>query len=153
MSVDEIKSSLASLSPIEQTEVAAFLFQLRHAADSEYQGRVDARLADKDPAHWLTPNSSSVTSARNNLLVPGDEVFLHIGLLEAMPKGGAPRRAIIDFLFVTCGNTRTLPATSPTKTPRYSERQIKLIGDYAVTYWLDEPVKTVMVVDLRPADK
>ena len=33
------------------------------------------------------------------------------------------------------------------------ERQIKVIGDHAVTYWLDEPVKTVMIVDVRPADK
>ncbi len=32
-------------------------------------------------------------------------------------------------------------------------RQIKIIGDYAVTYWLDEAVKAVMVVDVRPADR
>ncbi len=55
MSVEQIKKSLASLSPTEQCEVSAFLFHLRHAADPEYQERVEARLADKDPAHWLTP--------------------------------------------------------------------------------------------------
>ena len=32
-------------------------------------------------------------------------------------------------------------------------RQIKIIGNYAVTYWVDEPVKTVMVVGVRPADR
>jgi hypothetical protein len=32
-------------------------------------------------------------------------------------------------------------------------RQIKIIGDYAITYWLDEAVKSVMVVDVRPADR
>ena len=31
------------------------------------------------------------------------------------------------------------------------ERQIKIVGDHAVTYWLDAPVHTVMVVDIRPA--
>jgi hypothetical protein len=31
--------------------------------------------------------------------------------------------------------------------------QIKIIGDYAITYWLDDAVKTVMVVDVRPADR
>ena len=32
-------------------------------------------------------------------------------------------------------------------------RQIKIIGDCAVTYWLDDVVKSVMVVDVRPADR
>jgi hypothetical protein len=32
-------------------------------------------------------------------------------------------------------------------------RQIKIIGDYAVTYWLEDPVKAVMVVDVRLADR
>jgi hypothetical protein len=33
------------------------------------------------------------------------------------------------------------------------ERQIKIIGDFAITFWLDAPVRIVMVVDVRPADK
>lgn len=32
------------------------------------------------------------------------------------------------------------------------ERQNKLVGDYAITFWLDAPVRTVMVVDIQPAD-
>ena len=55
VSVDQIKNNLAALSPDEQREVAAFLFHLRHASDSEYQQRVDARLSDPEPTHWLTP--------------------------------------------------------------------------------------------------
>ena len=55
MSVEQIKNSLASLSPGEQGEVSAFLFHLRHASDPDYQSRVEARLSDPDPAHWLTP--------------------------------------------------------------------------------------------------
>ena len=55
MSVEQIKNSIASLSPTEQSEVSAFLFHLRHASDPEYQSRVDARLADTDPTHWLSP--------------------------------------------------------------------------------------------------
>ena len=55
MSVEEIKHSIASLSAKEQGEVSAFLFHLRHAADPDYQERVDSRLSDRDPAHWLTP--------------------------------------------------------------------------------------------------
>jgi len=55
MSVAQIKSSLALLSPTEQSEVSAFLFHLRHASDPEYQKRVAARLSDKSPSNWLTP--------------------------------------------------------------------------------------------------
>lgn len=55
MNVDEIKRGIASLSPTEQGEVSAFLFHLRHTSDPSYQERVAARLSDRDPAHWLTP--------------------------------------------------------------------------------------------------
>ena len=55
MSVEDIKRSIASLSPTEQGEVTAFLFHLRHASDPDYQERVGSRLSDRDSAHWLTP--------------------------------------------------------------------------------------------------
>ncbi|MCL4176634.1 MAG: hypothetical protein KJ072_02665 [Verrucomicrobia bacterium] len=32
-------------------------------------------------------------------------------------------------------------------------RQIKIVGHYAVTYWVDDPVKTVMEVGVQPADR
>jgi hypothetical protein len=31
-------------------------------------------------------------------------------------------------------------------------RQIKIVGRYAVTWWVDHPVKAVMIVDIRSAD-
>ena len=55
MSVEEIKRGIKSLSPEEQGELSAFLFRLRRAADPDYQESVESRLADRDPAHWLTP--------------------------------------------------------------------------------------------------
>ncbi len=55
MSVEDIKHGIKSLSPVEQSEVSAFLFHLRHAADPDYQERVSSRLSDRDAAHWLTP--------------------------------------------------------------------------------------------------
>lgn len=55
MSVEQIKQSIAALSAAEQSEVSAFLFHLRHASDPEYQEGVAARLSDRDPSHWLTP--------------------------------------------------------------------------------------------------
>ncbi len=56
MSVEEIKKSLAGLSPTEQSEVTAFLFHLRHVADPGYQAHVNTVMSDKAADHWLTPD-------------------------------------------------------------------------------------------------
>jgi hypothetical protein len=55
MSVEELKKTVATLSPSEQNELTAFLFHLRHRGDAAYQATLAARMRDKDPAHWLTP--------------------------------------------------------------------------------------------------
>jgi hypothetical protein len=55
MSVEELKKTVATLSPEEQNELTAFLFHLRHRGDVAYQAILKARVNDKDPSHWLTP--------------------------------------------------------------------------------------------------
>ena len=78
-------------------------------------------------------------------------VYIHVDLLEVVPVKGAQRRMIMEFV-------RSL-ADSPDSRGEYTdrdstdrERQIKIIGKFAVTYWTDEAVKSVMVVDIQPAD-
>ncbi len=56
MSVMDLKRELVALSATEQAEVAAFLFQLRRKDDADYQAKIQRRLEDKDPSHWLTPD-------------------------------------------------------------------------------------------------
>jgi mRNA-degrading endonuclease RelE of RelBE toxin-antitoxin system len=80
------------------------------------------------------------------------EVYLHIGLLDAVPKSGVQRKLIMDFIY----SLRTRPQTKGDYVDRDASlriRQIKIIGDYAITYWLDDPVKSVMIVDIHPADR
>ncbi len=80
------------------------------------------------------------------------EVYLHCGLLDAVPKRGVQRRRIMDFIY----SLREHPETQGDFTDKDAtllERQIKIIGDYAITFWLDAPVRIVMVVDVSPADK
>jgi hypothetical protein len=55
MSVEELKQAVSKLSALEQSELSAFLFHLRHRGDSPYQSEVQRRMSDKDPSHWLTP--------------------------------------------------------------------------------------------------
>lgn len=77
---------------------------------------------------------------------------MHLGLLDAMPKTGIQRRRIMDFIY----SLRDYPYTAGDFTDQDASlrtRQIKLVGDYAVTYWVDSPVNAVMVVDVRRADR
>ena len=80
------------------------------------------------------------------------EVYLHLGLLDAVPKSGSQRRKIMAFL----RGLRENPHCRGDFTDRddsLRERQIKIVGDYAVTFWLDAPVQIVMVVDVQLADR
>lgn len=70
-------------------------------------------------------------------MAEGYEVYIHLGLLEVVPKSGLQRRRIMDFIH----GLRERPETRGDYTDKDAtlrERQIKVIGDYAVTFWLDE---------------
>jgi hypothetical protein len=63
------------------------------------------------------------------------EVYLHFDLLESVPARGEQRRRIMDFV-------RSL-ADQPNSSGDYTDsaesqrtRQIKIVGKYAVTYWV-----------------
>ena len=80
------------------------------------------------------------------------DVYLHMGLLDLVPKTGNQRRRIMDFV----RGLRDNPDADGDFTDRDASdrrRQIKIIGDYAITYWHDAPVSAVMVVDIRHADR
>ena len=77
---------------------------------------------------------------------------MHLGLLDWVPTRGLQRRQIMDFIY----GLREQPDTRGDFTDKDAslrERQIKIVGDYAITFWLDAPVRIVMVVDVSPADR
>jgi hypothetical protein len=80
------------------------------------------------------------------------EIYMYLDLLESFPRKGSQRKKIMDFIYglrdrpFTLGDYFDQDSTLRT-------RQIKVIGDYAITFWLDDPAKIVMIVDVRPADK
>lgn len=80
------------------------------------------------------------------------EVYMHLDLLDSVPKSGVHRRKIMDFIY-SLGDHPDTRGDYTDNDARLRERQIKIIGDYAITFWLDAPVRIVMVVDVRPADK
>ncbi len=78
------------------------------------------------------------------------EVYLHFDLLDSVPKTGPQRRKIMSFIHRLREHPET-PGDFTDKDGSLRERQIKIVGDHAVTYWFDAPAQIVMVVDIRPA--
>lgn len=79
------------------------------------------------------------------------QVCLHVGALDAAPVGKAQRQKMMDFI----RNLEGAPFTEGDYVdhdPSARERQIKIVGKYAVTYWADHAARIVMVVDVCPAD-
>ena len=84
--------------------------------------------------------------------MPPHEVYMHLDLLDAVPRSGAQRRRIMDFIYQLRERPDT-PGDFTDKDDAYRDRQIKIAGDYAVTYWVDAAARSVMVVDIRPAGR
>ena len=79
-------------------------------------------------------------------------VFVHVDLLEAVPERGEQRGQIMRFIRSLAENPNTRGDFTD-RDESLRTRQIKIIGHYAITYWLDDPVKSVMVVGVAPADR
>jgi len=78
-------------------------------------------------------------------------VYLHLDLLEVVPVRGAQRRAIMRFVRSLAENRLLGDFTDQDESLR--TRQIKIVGRYAITYWVDDPAKAVMIVAVRAADQ
>ena len=79
-------------------------------------------------------------------------VYLHLDLLDSVPTHGSQRRLIMAFIRSLAEKPYT-PGDFTDQDETMRTRQIKIIGRYAVTYWVDDPVKAVMVVEVQPADQ
>jgi hypothetical protein len=78
-------------------------------------------------------------------------VYLHLEILEAIPKRGTQERRILNFIRSLADNP-FIEGDFTEKDASLQTLQIKIIGDYAITYWVDHPVKCVMIVNVCIAD-
>ena len=79
-------------------------------------------------------------------------VYCHLDLLDIVPGRGEQRRLIMGFIRSLAENPH-MPGDFTDQDESLRTRQIKIVGHYAVTYWADHPVKAVMIVGVRPADR
>lgn len=54
MSLEEIKTQLAELPIDRQDEIAAYLVHLRHLRSPGLAAEIASKIADKNPANWLS---------------------------------------------------------------------------------------------------
>jgi len=78
-------------------------------------------------------------------------VYLHFELLEVVPKRGAQQKKILGFIQSLAENPFD-KGDFTDKDETFRTRQIKIVGDYAITYWADHPAKIMMIVDISLAD-
>ncbi len=78
-------------------------------------------------------------------------VYIHLELLEVVPIHGEQRRLIMQFVRSLATAPHT-PGDFTDKDRTLRTRQVRIVGQYAVTYWVDAPARAVMVVDVRRAD-
>ena len=79
-------------------------------------------------------------------------VYLHFELLDIVPKRGRQQQKILRFIQSLAENPFT-EGDFTDKDESLLQRQIKIIGDYAITYRADHPAKSVLVMDISPADQ
>jgi hypothetical protein len=78
-------------------------------------------------------------------------VYLHLDLLENLPKQRAQTEKLFRFIRSLADNP-FIDGDFSDSDNSLRRRQIKIIGDFAVTYWADHPGKQIIVVDISLAD-
>lgn len=78
-------------------------------------------------------------------------VYLHVDLLDTMPVRGLQRRRLMEFIRSLQAHPNVLGDFMESDESHRMLRT-KIIGKYAVTYWLDDPAKSVIVTKVQPAD-
>ncbi len=80
------------------------------------------------------------------------DVFMHADLLESLPRSGTQKRQILAFI-LGLSNAPTTPGDYTEPDPSSGRRQVKIVGGYEVIYRLDDPVRAVMILGIREADR
>ena len=80
------------------------------------------------------------------------DVFIHEKLLTRSPRSGRQREQIMLFVRSLVDNPYQEGDYQDTG-PAGNRLYIKLIGDYAVSYHVDHPVKEVKIVNIQQSDQ
>lgn len=79
------------------------------------------------------------------------KVVIDLDAIESLPKSGRRRDEVITFLKWL--STTTRPRGDIRFEDRISQRiyDVSFVAGFTVTWWIDDPVESIRIVDIRPA--
>jgi hypothetical protein len=78
-------------------------------------------------------------------------VYLHESVLQSTPRSGSRRDRIMKFIR-QLGENPFQRGDYQDKDEAGNEIQVKIISDYAISYWPDHAVREIKIVNVQPAD-
>jgi len=78
-------------------------------------------------------------------------VIIDLDAVESLPKSGKRREEVIAYLRWLSGAVRIRGDIR--FQDEFSQRtyEVSLIAGFAITWWLDAPIESIRVVDIRPS--
>jgi mRNA-degrading endonuclease RelE of RelBE toxin-antitoxin system len=86
-------------------------------------------------------------------MIPPYEIFLRSEAIDSL-RGirAAPRRLVSAFIDSLASDPFS-EGDYAVKDASDRDIQIKVVGEYAVTFWTDQPAKEIKIIDIRSADR
>lgn len=79
------------------------------------------------------------------------KVVIDLDAIEALPRSGRRREEVVHYLKWLSSSLH--PRGDIRFEDRVSQRDfhVSLVAGFAVTWWIDDPVESIRVVEIRPA--
>lgn len=77
-------------------------------------------------------------------------VLINLDALEKLPAWGRRRKEVVDFLKALQSTGNSPGDFHVTDPESHRPFQVSLVAGYAITWWTDDPVNEIKVVDIRP---
>ena len=80
------------------------------------------------------------------------KILVSVDILRLTRPAGRDRERVLSFLEKLADNPNT-PGDYVERDAVGRPLQIKIVGDYALTYWADHPVNEIKVIHIERADR
>ena len=86
-------------------------------------------------------------------MTPPYEIFLRGEVVDSLRKIRAKPRKLVAAYIDSLASNPFADGDYAVKDAAARDIQIKVIGEYALTFWTDHPAKEVKIIDIRSADR
>jgi mRNA-degrading endonuclease RelE of RelBE toxin-antitoxin system len=86
-------------------------------------------------------------------MIPPYEIFLRSEVIDSLRGIRATPRKLVARFIDSLALDPFAEGDYVVKDSSDRDIHIKIVGEYAVTYWADHPVKEIKIIDIRSADR